>query len=796
MKVRLSLVMLFILGLAAGWPADAAQAGPVVRQFGGYEITMTPSGPQPGQTEVVVKNQQTGRVVFSLTVPDVYTGHYHNSEYQAGSLYVIRRVGSGSDWLDELWRYDAAGQEQKLYAARGLDFRTAPGGQLVAASSGASLSFVDAGGRLVREFPLEQLSSNPRPEVEEIDVHLWSADGAAFWGRVKIIGRPQTLFRVEPATWQVSRADVSGLPMFWDEALNPNTGQLAYSDHPALISEESAEQFKQSNQPVTLFLYDFYRQSQAAIATAAATAFRPEWLDDDTLAYDDPAGGGRVIQRLAPPLPGSASSRAELEAELLVQGYITETQAIDWAGAGYEAVIYRPADFLASTHLPNHLVIYKSQAEETVILGLLEEPQRFEFAPLANQETPAGWLDINGDGRLELPYLVENGGNCYICAQIRVLQLRPDDSVVDLTRAVPPEDTLGAGHYGFGVRSLVDVNGDGLWEWVVLDARWEFRFDLPHVASPGSLRVYTWDGQVYRNASAQFPEYYRRRLEEGTADIRAMAESDEPVSEYLASSLISLLLDYENAGRGQEGWAIFKQYADPALYAGRVEGDGRLYSLLEARELFRTWYEPGSAPAPVNVTISTQPPSRDEGGRLHALGEVTNHSTGPLEVGPVVAGLYAADGSLVDVGVGWLPLTFLNPGQSVPYDLSWFSMVENIAAQAAQVTEARVRVAWTLPSPFQGIPLTTRNETWERSDEYWYIQGEVVNTSGRPLVEYTDVVVALYDEQGRLVAAGADVTKLLAPAEVEPYHVLVRLPPDVEPAMLTIKSYGQGYVRQ
>ncbi len=58
------------------------------------------------------------------------------------------------------------------------------------------------------------------------------------------------------------------------------------------------------------------------------------------------------------------------------------------------------------------------------------------------------------------------------------------------------------------------------------------------------------------------------------------------------------------------------------------------------------------------------------------------------------------------------------------------------------------------------------------------------------------MVVALYDEQGRLVAAGDDSTKAPAPAEVEPYEVSVRLPSEVEPAMLKMKSYGQGYVRR
>jgi hypothetical protein len=286
-----------------------------------------------------------------------------------------------------------------------------------------------------------------------------------------------------------------------------------------------------------------------------------------------------------------------------------------------------------------------------------------------------------------------------------VLQLRPDDSVVDLTRVVPPEDSLGAGWNGFGVWSLKDLNGDGLWEWQVLDARWEFRFNLDHASSPAARRIYAWDGQVYRNASAQFSEYYRHWLEAVTADMRAVAEGDEVVGYYHLSGLISLLLNYENAGRGQEGWVIFKQYTDSALYASRqLEDDSLIYSLLEARGLFQTWYEPDSTPAaPADVTISTQPPSRDEGGRLHVLGEVTNHSTGPLVIG-LVAGLYAADGSLVDVDSGRL---VLNPGESKPYDLAHFTKAFSFAlAQKAACSR--------LPRPHNSRNKTTADTNRNR----------------------------------------------------------------------------------
>lgn len=306
----LLIALALISGTGRPAPAVACSDTPVptlpaeVRLFGDFEITLTTHPGQEGMTDVSVKKQKTGQVEFTITLPDVYARHYRPVEYYPGHLYIIRRVHSSSygaaGWADELWRYDAQGRGEKLYTGRGIEFRVAPNEQLIAAESdGLILSLLDGLGRVLREFDLAQLSGREAGEIyADIRLSKWSDDSRVLWGELAIMGRPLLLYRLEADIWQPQRFDVSGLPLFWEDDLNPNTGQLVYSDYPALITIESGEEFEKSGQTVTLFVYDIAAQNNQAIATSNAKAFRPIWLNDHTIEYDNPQGEGRLTYSL------------------------------------------------------------------------------------------------------------------------------------------------------------------------------------------------------------------------------------------------------------------------------------------------------------------------------------------------------------------------------------------------------------------------------------------------------------------------------------------------------------------
>lgn len=294
------------------------------------------------------------------------------------------------------------------------------------------------------------------------------------------------------------------------------------------------------------------------------------------LAPDEPLFSQVALENL------KDKTLTEFELELLAGDYDVEVRRFDQGEVSYRASFYTHTDWFAN---PNYLLIAKTEGQQTEIVYQLQEARRFLLYTYSSEgQTTLDWVDMNADGLMELPFIVDQGGNCWTCSQMQVLQLRADDSVVSLTDSVPSEDELGESFVALG---LNDADGDGVQEWLVLDARFEFAFDLCHACSPAGFRLYAWDGEVYHNASAQFPEFYAQRIADLSAQVEEMRQSDEPWTGTELGNMVSLLLAYENAGRGEEGLALFDEYSEPTQYEGRLSEE-QLTSLQEARDFFLT----------------------------------------------------------------------------------------------------------------------------------------------------------------------------------------------------------------
>ena len=294
------------------------------------------------------------------------------------------------------------------------------------------------------------------------------------------------------------------------------------------------------------------------------------------LAPDDPLFSQIKIEDL------QDKNLTEAEKEWLASGYSVQTRRFTQDDVTYRASVYNHRDWYAN---PNYLLIAKVQGGQTTVVYQTQEECRFLLDSYGPQgPRTLGWLDMNADGLMEFPYRLDQGGNCWACAQMQVIQLRADDSVANLTDAVPEEDRLGE---SFVLGTVMDVDGDGVQEWLVYDVRFEFAFGLCHACSPIAHRVYAWDGETYRNASAQYADYYQGQIDDLTAQVEAMRQSDEPWNGFELGPMVSLLLTYQNAGRGEEGLALFDEHSDPAQYEGRLTEE-QLQSLNEAREFFLT----------------------------------------------------------------------------------------------------------------------------------------------------------------------------------------------------------------
>ena len=307
----------------------------------------------------VTKNEQALRV----TVEDVNIYHYHNSEAHNGNLYILKEIGDTStdDWMHELWQYSAEGS-RLLFSSKGMDFRVAPDESYIALSYPlppdyfyGALGFLDlAGGEeIVREFRFESI-----PEQLSIGLEEWSDDSSSFWVKFAAGPSPQIYSKVDTATWQTAEYDLLDPGVGHENHLNPNLGQVVYSDLPAFFYAMSAQLFLESGNPVTLFLFDLEQAEIQVIAESVASAFAPKWLDDNSFEYYTPGGqyGETSLYLLDPTVP-QIGEPAEVFPMTIPEGFEMPMQTLELSNI--PPIL--PAEFLVEEGLPEvYPYIYSS----------------------------------------------------------------------------------------------------------------------------------------------------------------------------------------------------------------------------------------------------------------------------------------------------------------------------------------------------------------------------------------------------------------------------------------------------
>jgi len=274
-----------------------AQTSP---ELGGDEYTVT-FGSYPddeNKLDAQVYNRTTGEQVFFVAIDDVYVNHYHGYEVHNGNLYIIKEFvdASGENYTRELWLYNAGG-ERLLFTAQGIDFRVSPDESWIALAYpvgdnfSRTLGFLDLpGGEIFQEFNFEYVD-----EFLSLDLENWSADSQSFWVSFKGGPTPQAFSLVNSADWSVVDYEPGDVYIGSDYALEPNSGQLVYSDYPTFFDAVSAQAFADSGDPVSLFLYNLDSGVALKIAESVAKSFRPYWIDEITVGFNDPAGDGRAV---------------------------------------------------------------------------------------------------------------------------------------------------------------------------------------------------------------------------------------------------------------------------------------------------------------------------------------------------------------------------------------------------------------------------------------------------------------------------------------------------------------------
>ena len=256
----------------------------------------------PSKGMVYLEDPATSERSPYLELSDLYSDHYHPIEYQAGSLFVIRRfdyTGLGDDdWRSELWVYDAAKNGRMVFAGKSLDFRASPDGMTVAASDNERLYFMDTGGNAFAQLSAAQLGGSlPGAQDASIALEGWSDNGKRFWGHLFAASQVLGFYEANATGGEIKSYDLSAVPFSGQEyALNPKTGVMVFSDYPRFFDADSAERFKTSGTTVTLYLLDLNNMALTSIATNTASSFNPQWSGDDRVQYDDPGAPGQRLE--------------------------------------------------------------------------------------------------------------------------------------------------------------------------------------------------------------------------------------------------------------------------------------------------------------------------------------------------------------------------------------------------------------------------------------------------------------------------------------------------------------------
>ncbi len=198
---------------------------------------------------------------------------------------------------------------------------------------------------------------------------------------------------------------------------------------------------------------------------------------------------------------------------------------------------------------------------------------------------------------------------------------------------------------------------------------------------------------------------------------------------------------------------------------------------------------------PFDISLSDAYDYLDVFNGLHLVGTVTNNSDSTLNI-RLVAGIYDAEGTVLDASSVDLPINALKPGETSPYDLEFWGPLNYTESRidSADSYTLQVDAYWTWETSVELVDLATQNDTNEFDEFDGQFEGEVVNNTGGPIESVTIVVYMVDLQSGQVVGTGYDyVFDEIADGASAPYTVYIDIPEgfDVNSAQFEIIVKGE-----
>ncbi len=240
---------------------------------------------------------------------------------------------------------------------------------------------------------------------------------------------------------------------------------------------------------------------------------------------------------------------------------IREIARSKYSDIPYVAIIIDTGDLMDG----KKLLLFRLERTGSVLIYESNPYFYISFSVLAEQP---GWLMDNtnyyfyrntvggigkfGSGNLELPFEVSNGGNCYDCSEMRVIDITEDGIAKDVT-----PDT------NFTPKAFIDLSEQiNLPFYIIATRYYEWGYGAQgHPESPYAFRLYSWNGTAYTDVSKDHQDFYDKDIA-GLVNNIKNSYGKPFVSDPIMPMVSEIFFDYESSGRIDYGWEQIKSLGD------------------------------------------------------------------------------------------------------------------------------------------------------------------------------------------------------------------------------------------
>jgi parallel beta-helix repeat protein len=290
-----------------------------------YEIREKKRGAMDNEAVVImsINDKKTGAKEFDFQIDNVRI-NYRPIEVHKCGVYIVKRFNydykkieqdPGSDYKEELWKYDYNGNGETLIllaekpkefiAYYSTDFRVDPTENYIVlirsylGQPDYALVIKDLETKEdVFVLPLKDISNLEG----SIGLRSWTKDGRYFWGDIFVGAYVLAFFRIDTVNWNV---EVFEIPegVLGGSALNIEKGYV--TQHPGhvwtgidILTEQIKEEWREQGKISSLYLYNLFTKERTLLATTDEPLwrFKPKWLSDTELEYELPNGERKIYK--------------------------------------------------------------------------------------------------------------------------------------------------------------------------------------------------------------------------------------------------------------------------------------------------------------------------------------------------------------------------------------------------------------------------------------------------------------------------------------------------------------------